>query len=178
MNSSTPSTIGRSFSSISPRLARKINGICFVCCAAAQFFVELAPVEAGHAVVANDQIGRLVHDFQQRVGAIGCRVRVAMRREPLHQQVEDQRIIVHDQDFHVLHRSHRFARFPGTLVNSAAAAGFFHHVQIRDLHAAFERFAHVVDRQRRNGRRNERFHLHTRGPRRRRLRGNLNSILA
>ena len=31
INSSTPSTIGRSFSSMSLRLARKSNGICFVC---------------------------------------------------------------------------------------------------------------------------------------------------
>ena len=96
---------------MSPRLARKIKGIVFGLRAAAQFFVELPSVEAGHAVVADDQIGRIVHDFQQRVGAIGGGTSVAMRREPLHQQVEDQRVIVHDEDFDVFHRRHYWPRF-------------------------------------------------------------------
>ena len=122
--------------------------------------------------------GRIVHDFQQRVGAIGCRVRVAMRRKPLHQQVEDQRIVVDDQDFDVLRVRHCFPRFRERTYDPAPPAGFLHQMQLRDLHAALECFAHVVDRQRRHRRGNQRFHLDAGGPRGRRLRGDLDSILA
>ena len=90
---------------MSPRLARKINGIWLVCWPRAQLVVELAPIETRHAVVADDQVRRIVDDLQQRVGAVRRRERVAVRPETLHQQVEDQRVVVHDQDFDVLNRA-------------------------------------------------------------------------
>ena len=113
MNSSALSTMGRSLSSISPRLARKMNGIFRVCSRAWSLSYKPASVEPGHAVVADNQVRRIVHDFQKRIGAVGCRARVAMRRKPLDDQVEDQGIIVHDQDFDIFHGRHRLPLFGG-----------------------------------------------------------------
>src|SRR6202041_1358996 len=47
INSSTPSTIGRNFSSMSLRLARKKNGIAFVCCRPRNFSYSWRPSSPG-----------------------------------------------------------------------------------------------------------------------------------
>src|SRR5215471_15153301 len=78
----------------------------------AQLLVKLAPVEPRHAVVAKNKIGRIVHDFQQGVSAVRSCLRLAMRRQPFHQQVEDQRIIVDHQHTNVVHWRHYLPRFP------------------------------------------------------------------
>src|SRR4029077_6384025 len=76
--------------------------------ARAQFFIKLTAVEARHAVVANDEVGWLVHDAKQGVGAIRSRARVAMRGEALHQQVEDKSVVIDHQDFDVFNGRHFF----------------------------------------------------------------------
>ena len=57
--------------------------------ASAQFFKELAAIEAGHFVIAEDHVGRLVDDFEQRVGAVGGEDHFADGFEALEDEVAD-----------------------------------------------------------------------------------------
>ncbi len=66
--------------------------------APAQLVVELAAVQARHAVIADDQCRGIVHGLEQRVAAIFGRDDFANRLQAAHDQVADQRIIVHDQN--------------------------------------------------------------------------------
>src|SRR5262245_61485316 len=65
--------------------------------AATQFFKELTAVEAGHFVVAQNGVGRLVDDLEQSVGTVIGKNDFAMRLQALFDQVADQWIIFHDQ---------------------------------------------------------------------------------
>src|ERR1700735_1763318 len=69
-----------------------------------QLLVELTPIQARHFVIAEDQIRWIIHNFQQRISAVRGRAHFADRIEMLHQQLEDQRVVVHDKDFYVFHR--------------------------------------------------------------------------
>src|ERR1700728_1192162 len=78
----------------------------------AKFLVKLAAIETRHAVITNYEVGRIVHYFQKRVGAIRGSSRIAMRHQPFHQEVEDQSVIIDHQDFHIFPERHRFTRLP------------------------------------------------------------------
>ncbi len=99
---SSAATSGRSFSSMSPRLATKINGVLPRGFAPAQFLVKLAPVESGHFEIGDDQIRRGVDGLEQRVRAVGGEDHVAERLECLRHEFAHQRIIVHHQHVHRL----------------------------------------------------------------------------
>src|SRR6204780_4180395 len=64
------------------------------------------------------------------------------------------------------------------IVIAAVAARFFDKIEFGDFHAPFQSLAHIVDRQRRDRRCYQRFHLDPGRPRGSSLGGNLNSILA
>ena len=61
--------------------------------AAAQFFEELAAVEARHFVIAEDEVGRLVDDFEEGVGAIVGEDHFADRFQGFEHEVADKRIV-------------------------------------------------------------------------------------
>ena len=63
--------------------------------APAQLIAQLPAIQARHAVIADDQSGRIVHGLEQRVAAILGRHDLAKRLQALHHQVADQRIVVH-----------------------------------------------------------------------------------
>ena len=74
---------------------KKRNMTRFV--AATEFFKKLAAVEARHFVVAEDDVGRLVDHFKQRVGAVGGDLDFADVIEALLDQIADERIVVDEE---------------------------------------------------------------------------------
>ena len=65
--------------------------------AAPKFFKQLASIKAGHLVVAQNRIRRLVDHFEQRVAAVRCKNNFAVWLQALLDQVADKRIILGDQ---------------------------------------------------------------------------------
>src|SRR5207247_2054410 len=75
--------------------------------AAAKLFKKLAAVESGHLVITKNGVRRVIDDFQQRVGTVGGEDDVAMRFEPLVNEVADEGIVVGDK------QSNRFCGMGG-----------------------------------------------------------------
>jgi hypothetical protein len=63
----------------------------------AQFFEELAPIETGHFVIAENGVGRLVNDFQKGIGAIIGENDFAMGVHAFFDQVADKGIVLGDE---------------------------------------------------------------------------------
>jgi hypothetical protein len=62
--------------------------------AATEFFEELATVEAGHVVVAEDDVRRFIDDFEQSVGTVSSDHNFAERIKSLGDEVADHGVIL------------------------------------------------------------------------------------
>ena len=69
---------------------------------------ELPAVHAGHPVVADQEVGRVVHCFEQGIGSIRGSRNDSQLREGLTQHSKNHWIVVHQQDFDVTRHLARY----------------------------------------------------------------------
>ena len=125
---------------------------------------QLVAVHAGHAVVADQQIGRVVYGFQQGVGGVAGGGDRGQRLQGAVQQSEDHGIVVHQQDFDVI-RHGRLGLLADAGVVAALASGFVLEHDLPDFDSLVQRFTHIVHGQRGDAGRDQGFHLDARNRR-------------
>lgn len=117
---------------------------------ALEFFNQLTAIHAGHAIVANEQVGDIIHGLKQSVGSVGGRRNPRQRRQRLLQHGQHHRVIVHQQQFEVIgHESGAAPLFPAAVISALASALALQH-NFANLDALVGSLQHVVDGQRRN----------------------------
>src|SRR5262249_54310437 len=127
------------------------------CGTALKLFYELAPVHAGHAVVGDEKVGRIVDGLEQSVGTIGRCADVSQRRERLLEHSQDHGAVIHQQDFDVVGHD----LFSTSCVVAAFASGLALQDNLANLDTLVEGLAHVVNGQGGDTRGHQRFHLDT-----------------
>jgi len=125
---------------------------------AAKPFNELMAIHAGHAIVADQQIGRVVHGFEQSVSAVGRCSHAGQRSQGSAQQSQDHGIVIHQQDFDAI-RHTRLGLLTDAGVVAALASGFVFQHDLPDLDSLVQRFTHIVHGQRGDAGRDQGFHL-------------------
>jgi hypothetical protein len=74
-----------------------------------EFFDQLAAIHAGHAVIADEEIGSIIHGLEERIGCIGRDCDSGERGKGLLQHAEHHRIVVDQKQLEIVsHESDYF----------------------------------------------------------------------
>src|SRR5208283_2539645 len=87
--------------------------------AAAEFFEELAAIEAGHLEIAEDDVGEVVDHAEERVGTIRADHDFAERLEALRYQIADEGVVVGEKELDGFAGGGAHERAPGDFLAEA-----------------------------------------------------------
>src|ERR1700730_2408598 len=87
--------------------------------AAAEFFEQLAAVEAGHLVIAENNVWEFVNDLQERIAAVRGGYDFAIGLETLGDQIADQRIVLGKEQLNGFAGCCAHRRVPGFFAEGA-----------------------------------------------------------
>src|SRR5207302_4697206 len=112
--------------------------------AALEFLDQLVAVHTGHSVIADQDVGRVIHGLEQGVRRVAGSFDVGHRRQALLKHSQHHGIVVHQQNFDVV--GHKLMLLAAVV--SALAAGLAFEYDMTDLDALVQGLTHVVHSQR------------------------------